>query len=585
MHTSIMIKIRLFIFSIFFFASFFLFSQERKNDGSLMNADIIKKSLEFKENVNFNKAQKFFRESNWDSTLVYSMKEISISKNKVLIDYSHYFRGISFQEKNLLTESKKEFKEISNSFRFIYKVKMKLGEIALDQKKFDEALEYFQQVEKISVKAAYDMQNSTVLHNIGLCYLHLEKFEKAEEYLYKSSQLQEIEKDTLLLIGSFMDLANLYYIQYKDSQAIPYFEKAYNLSKKVKSFDLKKTAAKNMAVVEENRKNFSQALVYRKEFEAWKDSLNDQNKVWAIADLEKKFAVKQKQKEVDILAAENKVKAAERNGFLASSVLLLILFGTGVYFYRQKIRNNKIILKQKNELDELNATKDKLFSIVSHDLRSSVNALKTSNGKLLENLESKNFSELDVLLHNNSTIANGAYNLLDNLLNWALLQTKQAYFYQESLHLSSIVKQVEYNYKPLMLNKNLDFKSNVNSSDYVFADMDSVKITIRNFLDNAIKFSKENGSISIYSKPSTEEFCYLVIEDTGLGMNNATREELLKDTVLLSKKKNDDIIGTGLGLQLCKSMIYKNGGKLDIESEEGVGTKIIIALQKFKNHG
>jgi signal transduction histidine kinase len=580
-----MIKIRLFIFSIFFFASFFLFSQERKNDGSLMNADIIKKSLEFKENVNFNKAQKFFRESNWDSTLVYSMKEISISKNKVLIDYSHYFRGISFQEKNLLTESKKEFKEISNSFRFIYKVKMKLGEIALDQKKFDEALEYFQQVEKISVKAAYDMQNSTVLHNIGLCYLHLEKFDKAEEYLYKSSQLQEIEKDTLLLIGSFMDLANLYYIQYKDSQAIPYFEKAYNLSKKVKSFDLKKTAAKNMAVVEENRKNFSQALVYRKEFEAWKDSLNDQNKVWAIADLEKKFAVKQKQKEVDILAAENKVKAAERNGFLASSVLLLILFGTGVYFYQQKIKNNKIILKQKNELDELNATKDKLFSIVSHDLRSSVNALKTSNGKLLENLESKNFSELDVLLHNNSTIANGAYNLLDNLLNWALLQTKQAYFYQESLHLSSIVKQVEYNYKPLMLNKNLDFKSNVNSSDYVFADMDSVKITIRNFLDNAIKFSKENGSISIYSKPSTEEFCYLVIEDTGLGMNNATREELLKDTVLLSKKKNDDIIGTGLGLQLCKSMIYKNGGKLDIESEEGVGTKIIIALQKFKNHG
>jgi len=68
-------------------------------------------------------------------------------------------------------------------------------------------------------------------------------------------------------------------------------------------------------------------------------------------------------------------------------------------------------------------------------------------------------------------------------------------------------------------------------------------------------------------------------------MNNETREELLKDTVLLSKKKNDEIIGTGLGMQLCKSMIHKNGGKLEIESEENVGTKIIIALQKFKNHG
>jgi signal transduction histidine kinase len=137
----------------------------------------------------------------------------------------------------------------------------------------------------------------------------------------------------------------------------------------------------------------------------------------------------------------------------------------------------------------------------------------------------------------------------------------------------------------LMLDKKLSYKNEVTPSEYVFADLDSLKIIIRNFLDNAIKFSKENGTISVYSRPSTEDFCYLVIEDTGLGMSNASREELLKETVLLSKKKNDDIIGTGLGMQLCKSLIHKNGGKLDIESEENVGTKIIIALQKFKNHG
>ena len=578
-----MIKIKSFT-SILFFISFFLFSQESQLVGSLMDIEIKAKSRQFKS-VNFDKAQRFFRESNWDSTLVYSMKEINNSKNKMLIDYSHYFRGISFQEKKLLNESKKEFGEISNGFQFFYKVKMKLGEIALDQKEFKKALKYFQQVEKFSAKIDYDMQNSTVLHNIGLCYLHLEKFDKAEKYLFKGSRLQEIQKDTLLLIGSYMDIANLYYTQYKDIQAIPYFEKAYHLSKKVKSFDLKRAAAKNMAAVEENKKNFPMALTYRKEYEAWKDSLNDQNKVWAIAEVEKKFAIKQKQKEVNVLAAENKVKIAERNGLLISSVLLFVMFGAGVYFYRQKIRNNKIILAQKNQLNELNATKDKLFSIVSHDLRSSVNALKTSNGKLLENLENKNYTELDVLLHKNSTIASGAYNLLDNLLNWALLQTKQAYFFKESLHLASIVQHVEYNYKPLMLNKNINFKNDVSATDYVFADMDSLKIIIRNFLDNAIKFSKENGTISIYTRPSSEDFCYLVIEDTGSGMSNSIREELLKDTVLLSRKKNDDAIGTGLGLQLCKSMIHKNEGKLDIVSEENIGTKIIIALPKFKNHG
>ncbi|MCC9071632.1 tetratricopeptide repeat-containing sensor histidine kinase [Flavobacterium sp. F-65] len=580
-----MAKIRLLTTSVLFFLSFSLFSQGQQPVGNLMAFVIEAKAQKFKERTNFNKAQMFFRQNNWDSTLVYSMKEISSAKNKELKDFCHYFRGISFKEKKLLKESKEEFSKISKDFQFFYKVKMKLGEIALEQNEFKNALRYFQEIEKLSNAVVYDFKNSTVLHNIGLCYLHLKEFAEAEKYLFKSANLQEAEKDTLLLIGSYMDIATLYYEQYKDKQAIPYFEKGYHLSKKVKSFELKQTATLNMAVVEENRKNFPLALAYRKEYEAWKDSLNDQNKIWAIADLEKKFAIKEKQKEVNVLEAENKVKIAERNGLLFSSILLLVLFGTGVYFYRQKIRKNKIILAQKNELDELNATKDKLFSIVSHDLRSSVNALKISNKKLIETLESKNFAELDILLHNNSTIANGAYNLLDNLLNWALLQTKQAYFHQEALQLFIIVQHVEYNYKPLMLNKNIHFENKVATSDFVFADMDSLKIIIRNVLDNAIKFSKENGRISIYSRPSDEDFCYLVIEDTGVGMNLETKEALLRKTVLLSKKKNDDGIGTGLGMQLCKSMILKNGGRFEIESEENIGTKIIIILPKVKKNG
>nr|WP_315244100.1 tetratricopeptide repeat-containing sensor histidine kinase [uncultured Flavobacterium sp.] len=580
-----MIKFRLVITSVLFLSFFYVFPQEQSHIDELLENTIKRNIVKYKNDINFSKAQLFFIEKNWDSTLVYSMKSLTISKNVELVDYCHYFRGFSFRNKKLYNEAKKEFDKISSVFKFYFKVKINLGEIALEQKEFKTALYYFKEIEKYPNEIHYDFKNSIILHNIGLCYLHLNKLDRAEEYLFKSAQLQEIQKDTLLLIGSYVDIANLYYEQYKDDQAIPYFEKAYHLSKKIKSFYLKNATAMNMAVVEENRKNFPLALTYRKEYEIWKDSLNDQNKVWAIAEVEKKFAVKQKQKEVNVLAAENKAKIAERNGFLISSVLLFVLLGTGVYFYRQKIRNNKIILAQKNELDELNATKDKLFSIVSHDLRSSVNALKVSNGKLLENLESKNYTELDVLLHKNSSIAGGAYNLLDNLLNWALLQTKQAYFFQESLHLATIVQHVEYNYKPLMLNKNIDFKSSISTSDYVFADLDSLKIIIRNFLDNAIKFSKENGTISIYSRPASEEFCYLVIEDTGLGMNEATRKELLKETILLSKKQNDDIIGTGLGMQLCKSLIRKNEGTLDIESEENVGTRIIIALPKFKNHG
>ncbi|UQD56214.1 ATP-binding protein [Flavobacterium sp. K5-23] len=578
-------KIKISFLLILLSVSTFIYSQQ-KNIDKTFEIEIKNKSSKFTKEANFHKAQLFFLAEKWNSTLVYSMKQLSVNSNDVeLNDYCHFFRGFSFKQKKLFKESQKELNKISSDFEFYNRVKMILGEIALEQNEFQKAINYFEELEDIADTNFFGLKTSKVNHNLGICYLHLNDFKKAESYLIKSTKLQEIEKDTLMLVGAYGDIATLYYDQYKDNEAIPYFEKAYHLSKKTNDFQLKKTAAMNMAVVEENRKNFPLALTYRKEFEKWKDSLNDQNKVWAVAELEKQFAVKQKQKEVTVLQAENKLKVAERNGLFYSSVSLLLLFGAGTYFYRQKVKNNKIILAQKSELDELNATKDKLFSIVSHDLRSSVSALKTSNTKLQHSLETKNFTELDIQLNNNSAITNGAYNLLDNLLHWALLQTKQSYFNRESQRLFFIVEQTAYNYTPLMLDKNIKFENKVSKSALVFVDQESLKMILRNFLDNAIKFSNQEGEITVYSRDSNEDYWDLVIEDSGLGMNDVTCQELMKETVLLSKKINEDIVGTGLGLQLCKSMIKKNGGKFRIESEEGKGTKMIVSLPKTQKDG
>ena len=340
-----------------------------------------------------------------------------------------------------------------------------------------------------------------------------------------------------------------------------------------------------MAIVEENSGHVKEALSYRKEFEQWQDSLNNQNKVWALADYEKKYAVAQKQKQISVLKVENKLKDTQRNTMFFSSLGLLLLLVGGVYVYAQKVKNAKIILTQKEKLDELNATKDQLFSIVSHDLRSSVNALKTSNAKLTTSLETKNYSELDQLLHQNSAIANGAYSLLDNLLHWALLQTKQLYFSKDSVHLYSIVQQIEYNYKPLLLDKSIAFENAVSKNSFIFVDLDSLKIVLRNLLDNAIKFSPENSKISFYTVETHTNFCQLVIQDSGLGMSQDTINELLEDNELLAKKSNSEIIGTGLGLQLCKQMIKKNGGTLAIESELNTGTKMILSFPKTDQNG
>lgn len=568
---------------IIFYTCFFSKSNAQSYDvvETIFEKEIKKQSQELSKNPDFIKAYSFFVAKNWDSTLVYSMKQLSFSEvKKEAKDYCHFFRGYSFKEKKLFKESQKEFLFISESFPFYKRVTMLLGEVALEQHDFEKALNYFKTIENIKNPLFYGITNSSIQHNIGICYLHLGNFNKAEDYLLASTTMQEQEKDTIMLVGSYGDLANLYYEQFKDHQAIPYFQKAYDLAQKTKDFKLKYTTAYNMAVVEENRNDFKRAIAYRKEFEKWKDSVNDQNKIWEVAQLEKQFAVKQKQKEVSLLQAENKIKIAERNGFLYSAIVLLLLLITGIYFYFEKSKTNKIILAQKQELDVLNATKDKLFSIVSHDLRSSVNALKNSNTKLHQNLQTKNLEELDTLLHQNSAIANSTYNLLDNLLHWALLQSQQAYFEITSMRLFFIVEQMSYNYQSLVIEKNIHFENEVTKNVIVFADQESLKIILRNLLDNAIKFSNPNGQINIYTEDNNTEYIDLIIEDNGQGMSEETRATLLKEEISLAQKKNENTIGSGLGLQLCKSMIYKNNGKFNISSELGKGTKMIVSLRK-----
>ena len=544
------------------------------------------KSIEFKNQNNFVKAAHFFEKKVWDSTLIYSMKQLNSDKCPAeLIDYCHYFRGSAFVRKKIFKAAEREFLLVDETFDYDFKVKIQLGNIYLAQNENSKALLFYKEVEKKYLNNLNHKLLITLYNNIGLCHLYLKEFEKAEFYLLKNQDLAIAKKDTFAILYSCESVASLYYEQNKMEKARFYFEKAYSLANKTKDFNFKKMAAGNMAEIETDAKNYKKALFYRIEFEKWNDSVSDQNSIWATADFEKKYAIGEKQKQIKVFESQNIADIAQRNNFILTIILLLILLIFGIFLFLQKIKTNKIIVSQKLELNELNDSKDKLFSIVSHDLRAAVNALKISNSKLIGSLETKNLFELDTLLHSNTAITNGAYNLLDNLLNWALVQTKQLYFQIEPLHLHTIIKHVEFNFRPLMLNKKIDFEVTICKSIYVFADLDSMRIILRNLLDNALKFSSNEGKISLYIRPSVGEYYEIVIEDSGLGMTEATRVELLKEKLLLTKKNDDETISSGLGLILCKEILKRNNGKLDIESTIDVGTKMILILPKFIQNG
>ncbi|MFT6245876.1 MAG: signal transduction histidine kinase [Salibacteraceae bacterium] len=556
---------------------------QEKSRSDLIKSEFKKFPISIKIDPNFKKAYLFFIEKEYDSTLVYSHHFIaSHGLNDKYSNYCHYFRAMSFINKQLFTMARKEFEMLPKTFPLYFTAQSEMGTIALELGDYSKALGYFLEIKELSQEDQQYFKEGVLYHNIGVCYLHLEKFEESEEYLLEGLNLQEKEQNTSFLITSYMDIANLYYAQYKDDLAIPFFEKAYALSKKTKNFELKQNAALNMAVVEENRKDYLKSIAYRKEYEIWKDSINDQNKILAVAQLEKKFISEKKQKEIEILEKDNSIKKAQRNNFIYSSILLSLLAVALFYFYRSKKKVNKVILAQKVTLDALNDTKDRLFSIVSHDLRSNVNAIDRNNSKLTESFKTQEYKEIGPQIEQGNALTNSTKALLDNMLNWALLQTEQMYFQQEDLSLRSIVNHVTHNYEPLLNSKNIALKIDIPPSMFVYADSESLKIVFRNVIDNAIKFSVAGDQISIYTNAQSHSHCQLIIEDTGTGMSNDVLTDLLGQSKQESKKINKE--RTGLGLHLCQSMMLKNDGELDIESEENVGTKLIFSIPKTKAH-
>lgn len=578
-----MTKLKLFLILLYLVVSSNSYSQSQETKVIIVSA-FQKKAAQFKEETNFSKMTAFFQQDKWDSTLVYSTKQLANNKKPELANYCHYIKGLIFFYKKLYKKSKSELLLINKDFDLNPMRNLALADASLELLEFKEALYYYKEVEKLPKNIKKPILNR-INNGIGSTYIFLKEYNNAEKYFLKNIALDKIEKNYNSLNTNYINLANSYYQEDKNNLAFGYFKKAYQLSNTINDFNTKYISTYNMAVVEEDRGNFKNALAYRIEAEKWLDSLNNQNKIWAVADFEKKFAVAQKEKQIKVLEVENQLKNTQRNWLFFSAMILLILLTAGIYLYAQKVKNTKTILIQKNKLNELNATKDQLFSIVSHDLRSSVNALKTSNSKLSATLETKNYDELNQLIIQNSGIANGAYSLLDNLLHWAMLQTKQLYFHKESVHLHSIVQQIEYNYKPLLLDKSINFENSVDKNCFIFVDLDSLKIVLRNLLDNAIKFSNENGKISFYTSENNSDFCQLVLEDNGIGMNQNTVDELLQENELLAKKNNSEIIGTGLGMQLCKQIIKKNGGTINIESQANKGTKVILLLPKTASNG
>jgi len=242
-----------------------------------------------------------------------------------------------------------------------------------------------------------------------------------------------------------------------------------------------------------------------------------------------------------------------------------------------ELKATKEALSEKvEELKQANATKDKFFAIIAHDLISPFNALLAFSSILASKHTQMPEDEREKCIQCILQASNDNYNLLKNLLNWARSQIGR-------LEVKPTLFDLRY-----MVEKNIKFHTEVSElkginifasldTHSVFADQKMLDTVIRNLLSNAIKFTPEQGMISISAKQK-DEFVEISISDTGVGLKSEDVDKLFRidvsqTTVGTSKEK-----GTGLGLILCKEFVEKNGGTIGVESEEGKGSRFYICI-------
>jgi signal transduction histidine kinase len=233
------------------------------------------------------------------------------------------------------------------------------------------------------------------------------------------------------------------------------------------------------------------------------------------------------------------------------------------------------------ELERLNRTKDKFFSIIAHDLRNPFNAI-IGFSELLRNdfYDMDNEQKLNLLELINVS-SETAYNLLENLLQWARTQTDKIKYNPENFDLSETVNLVFNLHGIMAQKKGISLRNEIPPHTLVHADKNMINTVLRNLICNAIKFSRSEDEIAVTAN-HMEDFVEVLIVDKGVGMNHESLGKLFRIDTYYSTSGTMGESGTGLGLIICKEFVEKNNGNIKATSQEGEGTTLSFTLTKVK---
>lgn len=531
----------------------------------------------------FNLAYTYAEQERIDSAVVFDLKALKIqelmhspdvgkSYNSIGLDYAeiklfdlalvYYKKAIDFKKKN------KQDNFLGNTY-------INIGNVYKNLSKNDSALYFYE----LALEKAEETRDSVflieILESIGITHSRNDNYLLAKDYLLQSIALFNYLKlpYTIKIVNSYHELAKVYII-------LANFEKAEDLLTKSRQIlvDNKATFSTNMKqnlelseLLAWSTKDFVNARLYSRKHAILMDSLyqrDSEQKVYKLLlsyeDQLKEERIKTLEQEQKISDLKNERLDSQRRALCAALLVMLLILGV---LYRLNKWRSKINL----ELETLNNTKDKLFSIIAHDLKNPLSAFRSITQALSDDIFDISREDLDYFMKQLNNSAHNLFDLLQNLLYWSISQSGRLEFQPQEVVLKDTANEVFSLLESSAAIKKISLKNTLSIESTAWADQKMTHTILRNLVANAIKFTSNGGSISLSASLGASEITVSVI-DTGRGISPEQAKNLFSLGNNKNKRDETEGRGTGLGLILCKELVERQNGKIWLESSSPQGS-------------
>jgi signal transduction histidine kinase len=399
--------------------------------------------------------------------------------------------------------------------------------------------------------------------------------------------------DLNILAATYGTVGRFFHRQQHNQKGVNYLHRALAMSTQSGLLEIEREAAESLSSYYERQKQMDSAFYYYKRFSNVENQIFNKEKEneFTRKKLKLDFSIKEKeyaveQEKINQQLAEKKLEISFKNKIeWLMGILTIVVFTAAWFFYKSKKKTqelNATIEAQRQSLSELVQVKDKIFSILTHDMRSPVNSL-ISFVYLLENDE----IDKDQLTQYAKELGNtlrGTSALMENLLNWAGTQLQGFDTNIENLSIKVIVEEVLTSFNATLNQKNIQVLNSINENDWVLADKNLLALVIRNLISNALKFSYAGKAIQLSIAQSETELM-VCIADEGMGISTESMDRINQSTVntMTSTYGTNKEKGTGLGLMLCKSFLSMMSGKLSAKNNQPQGSIMVIHLPKIRS--